>query len=90
MFSAQWSATLANLHTAVVSNDPQAVYSAAHSLKGQVGQFGAKASVEAARGLEMMGRQRELTGAPAALDVLTHELHRLRVALSGLKLETVA
>jgi two-component system, sensor histidine kinase and response regulator len=90
MFATQWSTTLASLHTAVVSNDPQAVYQTAHSLKGQVGQFGAKASVEAARGLEMMGRQGELTGAPAALDVLTHELDRLRVALSGLKSAPVA
>jgi hypothetical protein len=59
-------------------------------LKGQVGQFGAKASVEAARGLEMMGRQGDLTGAPAALDVLTHELDRLCVALSGLQSAPVA
>ncbi len=74
----------------MVSNDPQAVYYAAHSLKGQVGQFGAKASFAAAHGLELMGRQGKLTGAPAALDVLTHELDRLCVALSGLKSAPVA
>jgi CheY-like chemotaxis protein len=90
IFSAQWPTTLARLRTAVVTNDSQAVYFSAHALKGQVGQFGAKATFEAARELELMGRQGELTGAPAALDVLEHELGRLRAALSALQLEAVA
>jgi len=89
IFSQQWPTILARLETAVVSNDSQAVYFAAHTLKGQVGHFGAKATVEVARGLEMMGRQGELAGAPAALDMLAHELDRLRAALAGLKLGAV-
>lgn len=90
IFSEQWPTMLARLETAVVTNDSQAVYLAAHTLKGQVGHFGAKATFEAARGLEVMGRQGELAGAPAALDVLAHELTRLRSALSALKSESVA
>ncbi|MBI3799425.1 MAG: response regulator [Deltaproteobacteria bacterium] len=85
LFSAQWPTLLARLQTAVVSNDSQAVYVAAHTLKGQVGQFGAQATFEAARGLELMGWQGDLAEAPAALAALEHELARLRTALSGLK-----
>jgi signal transduction histidine kinase/CheY-like chemotaxis protein len=85
MFSQEWPTILASLETAVVSNDAQAVYFAAHTLKGQVGHFGAGATFEVARELEVLGRQGELDRAPAVLDTLTRELDRLRAALAGFK-----
>jgi signal transduction histidine kinase/CheY-like chemotaxis protein len=90
MFSEQWPKLLARLQTAVVTHDSQAVYFAAHALKGQVGHFGARTTVEAARELEVMGRQGELAEAPAALYALTHELGRLHSALAGLKSRVTA
>ncbi|MBI3799424.1 MAG: response regulator [Deltaproteobacteria bacterium] len=84
IFVAEYPSLLAALRAGLIANDPQAVYSAAHSLKGAVGNFGATATVEAARVLEGMGRQGELTGAPAALAVLEHELVRLQPLLTAL------
>jgi HPt (histidine-containing phosphotransfer) domain-containing protein len=85
IFSKEYPTTLAALQAAVATNDSQAVYHAAHTLKGSVGNFGATAAMEAARTLEMLGRQGELSEATAALAVLEEELGRLHSALESLK-----
>jgi len=90
IFSKECPTILAALQAAVAANDPRAVYHAAHTLKGSVGNFGATAAMEAARALEMLGRQGELSGATAALAVLEEELARLHPALMSLKLEPAA
>ena len=89
-FVAEYPRLLAALRVAVAANDPQAMYHAAHTLKGAVGNFGATAVVEAARVLEGMGRQGELLDASAALTVLEQELTRLRPALTALTADSAA
>lgn len=90
IFSEEYPTTLAALQAAVATHDSQGVYHAAHTLKGSVGNFGATAAMEAARALEILGRQGELSEATAALAVLEKELARLHSALMSLKAEPAA
>src|SRR6185369_16401522 len=57
---------LAELRRAVSRRDAPAVQRAAHTLKGMVGQLGARAAVAAAQRLEEMGRDRDLSRAEPA------------------------
>ena len=79
-----------NIQTAVLHHDATALEHAAHRLKGSVGNFAALGVFEAARQLERMGRQGDLTHASAALATLETELSRLQSILTTLSLETVA
>jgi PAS domain S-box-containing protein len=56
----------------------------AHTLKGEVGNFGAGAAREAAEKLEIMGKNGNLAGAPEAVRLLEEELERLKPALAAL------
>jgi CheY-like chemotaxis protein/HPt (histidine-containing phosphotransfer) domain-containing protein len=84
IFMAECPELVAALRAGVERNDAQAVYHAAHTLKGAMGNFGATAAVEAARVLERMGRQGTLTDASPALTALEAELSRLLPALTTL------
>lgn len=75
---------LADIHQAVLGRNAQALQHAAHTLKGSVGNFGAKAVFEAAFRLEKMGRTGELTGVDDAFAVLEAEMERLTPALVAL------
>ena len=69
---------------ALAAGDAAALHAAAHSLKGSVGNFGGGDAVAAARRLEMMGRDGDLTEAPAACAALEEAIARLVPALTRL------
>jgi len=75
---------VAELRQALARGDAAAVRRAAHTLKGMVGQLGARAASAAAQRLEAMGRERNLTQAGAACAALEAALERVRPALARL------
>ncbi len=68
---------LANLREAVAAADPKGIRLAAHTLKGGIRYFGAKAAFDRALELENIGKSGTADGAPAVLDVLEQELSRV-------------
>jgi len=58
------------VRVAVNAADPALVTRAAHTLKGAVSNFGARAAADAALRLEQMGRAGDLSHAGPALDTL--------------------
>ncbi|HLH42929.1 MAG TPA: Hpt domain-containing protein [Bryobacteraceae bacterium] len=77
----QW---LAEIRDAAARGDASALERAAHSIKGSVANFGARAAVEAAFGLELLGRRRDLGEAAHALNSLELALAALRPELEAL------
>ncbi|HEV3343107.1 MAG TPA: PAS domain S-box protein [Pirellulales bacterium] len=67
---------LAAVREAVERGDAAALRLSAHTLKGSLGNFAAARAVEAAKRLEMMGKQGDLSDAAQALAVLESELDR--------------
>jgi CheY-like chemotaxis protein len=74
------------IHAAIEEKDAFRLNDAAHELKGAAGHFAASRTVEAARRLESMGRDNDLTHAQDAFQILEAELDRLQSALSNLVL----
>jgi two-component system, sensor histidine kinase and response regulator len=72
---------IAELRQAVARRDAPAVQRAAHTLKGMVGQLGAKAAFNAALHLEALARERDLSQADAACAALEDALNRVRPAV---------
>ncbi len=72
---------MTRLQQAVAQDDPEAVSRAAHSLKGESGYLGAANVSQAARQLETMGRDHELSQAPAVLERLQKEMASLSFAV---------
>jgi HPt (histidine-containing phosphotransfer) domain-containing protein len=72
---------LETIQSAIRQQDAAGLRQAAHTLKGEVSNFGARAAVEAALRLEMMGRDAELTDADAGYAALQHTLAHLIPAL---------
>jgi HPt (histidine-containing phosphotransfer) domain-containing protein len=64
--------------------DPAEIERAAHTIKGSVGNFAAKAAFDAAMELERIGRDGTLDQAEAARVRLEDELDRLKPALAAL------
>jgi PAS domain S-box-containing protein len=77
-------AMLAELRQAAAAGDAETLHRQAHTLKGMVGHFGARAAIEAALRLEVMGRDANLAGAEEACAALAAEVERLRPALGRL------
>ncbi len=75
---------VAQVRTAVVSGDADALQQAAHTLKGSVSNFGAAAASEAALALELMGRNGELNQAQTGLAALERALAHIEPALAEL------
>jgi PAS domain S-box-containing protein len=71
------------LRRALAEDDAVTAHRVAHSLKGSLDQFGARAACERARHLELMGRERNLAGADEACRALEQSLERLRPALAA-------
>jgi two-component system sensor histidine kinase/response regulator len=71
----------AKLQEGLAAQDAVRVSSAAHSLKGSVGNFGAQGAVDAASILETMGRTKDLTGGAEVFRELEGHLDRLRAQL---------
>jgi HPt (histidine-containing phosphotransfer) domain-containing protein len=72
---------IAQIREGIAKGDANALEEAAHSLKGSVGNFGAKRAFEAAYRLEAMGREWRLAEADAALSKLEKELKDLEAAM---------
>jgi CheY-like chemotaxis protein len=74
---------LSDTRNAVSLGDGPGVERAAHALKGSVSNFCAPAASEAARHLEQMGREGDLTRAGDALVALELEVDRFQTALAA-------
>ena len=88
MFLDQCPDLVARARDAVAKADPVEIERAAHTIKGSVGNFAAKAAFEAARRLERIGRDGTLDEAEEAQAALEAELERLKPALVTLGRET--
>jgi PAS domain S-box-containing protein len=82
LFFAECPAMLGSIRIAIDAADPRALRHAAHALKGSVANFRVDAPVEAARRLEKMGIEGDLTDAPAALTELELALAAFRRSAS--------
>jgi CheY-like chemotaxis protein len=72
---------IAELRQAVERGDAAAVQRTAHTLKGMVGQLGARTAYDVALRIEAMGRQRDLSQAGAACAALADALDRVHPAV---------
>jgi PAS domain S-box-containing protein len=77
LFMADYPKQLAEIKTAVQRGNAEELRRAAHTLKGSVGNFAAKKAFEAARRLEIMGRDGDLRAAHDACVSLEDELSHL-------------
>lgn len=84
LFMADCPGRLAAIKSAVQRRDADGLFTAAHLLKGSVGNFAAKEVFEAARRLEIMGRDGDLHAAREACDALEDELSHLTKELRRL------
>jgi PAS domain S-box-containing protein len=74
---------LAELRRALAAGDAARLHRAAHALKGNLGNLGARAACERAQRIEIMGREGQLAGADEACRALEQSLERLRPALAA-------
>jgi two-component system sensor histidine kinase/response regulator len=81
MFMTESENSLAAVRKAIDDKSATGLDRAAHTLKGMVGNFGARAAVERALKLELMGKKADLTGAEEAFSSLQEELARVKRAL---------
>jgi len=75
---------LQKLQQAVAAGDSDGVMRAAHSLKGESSYLGASGTSQAARQLEEMGRNQDLSSASNVLAVLQREVAGLHLDLKDL------
>ena len=74
---------LNEIRSAAASGDAEALVKPAHTLKGMLANFCAAPAEAAAREVEMMGRQQQLTEVEPAVEALQGRTDRLREALHG-------
>ena len=74
----------------IANGDAKLVERSAHSIKGSASTFAAKRSAEAARHVEVLGREGKFAEFPPALAVLEGELELLRAALLAASDEDVS
>jgi signal transduction histidine kinase/ligand-binding sensor domain-containing protein/CheY-like chemotaxis protein/HPt (histidine-containing phosphotransfer) domain-containing protein len=95
LFLESYAPLLAEIHRAISMGNSATVSQTAHTLKGAVGSFAAHTAAEAARRLEMMGRNGDLTSfdgrarGEQALAEVEAEIHRLLPTLNAIVKETV-
>ena len=77
---------MAQARQAIAGGDAAQLRLAAHTLKGALVNFAAQDAVEAARRLEMLGKQGALAEAPQAFSELERQLERLRPVLDEMQL----
>ena len=70
LFLETYPALLSEIESAVLARDAAALGRAAHTMKGAVANFGAKAVVDQAKALEMMGKNGDLAPADDAAQSL--------------------
>jgi CheY-like chemotaxis protein len=90
IFRVEHPRLLANLRRSVENGDAGGVQEAAHAIKGTVANFGAHAASEAARVLEVMGKEGVLTGAGAGIARLEREVEHLERDLVRMRDEAPA
>ena len=73
---------LNEIRAAIASGDAATVKRSAHGLKGAAGYVGGSFTVSAARRLELIGTEGELSSAPEAFCALETEVHRLMADLA--------
>ena len=83
VFSESYPEQLSELKNAINNGDAPIVERAAHTLKGSVGTFSAKKSLETAFRLETMGREGNLQEAAAVYSKLEQEIEELEAALKA-------
>jgi CheY-like chemotaxis protein len=84
MFLEELKVNLEGIVQAIRKKDADALEKAAHSLKGSVGNLGAKRAYGAAYRLESIGKEGRLSEAKGALAELKKELEELKIALKKL------
>jgi two-component system, sensor histidine kinase and response regulator len=87
IFVAEYPRQLTDVRSAVEATNASALHSAAHAIKGTVGNFSAHLAFEAAASLEGMGRAGNLANASERFDQLEREVKRLHSALMQFSLE---
>ena len=90
IFLNEYETDLKKIHEAITRHDAQALDSAAHSLKGTVGNFRAEAAGELAQRLEVLGKNGAPDQAAALLPELDVEIRRLADSLRSFVCEPVA
>jgi CheY-like chemotaxis protein len=83
LFLEQATRLLQTMRDAVETADAGELRLAAHTLKGSASIFAADATFEAAREVEMIGADSDLTDAAASVDRLAREMDRLAPALQA-------
>ena len=81
LFLEDCPARMRAMRRAIAAGDGEALREPAHALRGAAANLSAAPVVEAAHRLELQGKNRDLSQSPAAYDVLTREMQRLRRAL---------
>jgi len=81
IFTADSAEMLGRIEKAIETGDAEELRSAAHALKGSVGNFGENAAFKTARSLEMMGKEGDLSNAKQALDLLKKQVEQVLEAL---------
>ena len=81
---------LADIRNAISRADAKALEHSAHTLKGSVGNFGARLAFDAALALEQMGRQGDFARAHESFALLEQQVNLLGPALETLMNETAA
>jgi CheY-like chemotaxis protein len=84
LFLEDYPRMLDEIRDAVAGKKAEALYRAAHSLKGSLGYLGAAPAEELTRRLEALGRAGEIEGAPKIVAQLESELARLQPAVAEL------
>jgi len=82
LFLEEYPGLMGEMENAICGGDALRLNRAAHSLKGSVGNFGARAAFDLAFSLEKMGKGSDLGGAAPAFAALSREMERLGKALA--------
>lgn len=76
LFFAESPGLLTQIRNGVRDNNAEAVERSSHTLKGALSSFGALSACDAARALELRGREARFDGAPELLSALEREVSR--------------
>jgi two-component system, sensor histidine kinase and response regulator len=87
LFLKNYPGLLEEIHRAIERKDAKRLEQAAHTLKGSVGNFPARAAFEAARELERLARRGDFAQVAGACQALDDELQRLKPRLESLEKE---
>jgi two-component system, sensor histidine kinase and response regulator len=84
LFLEDYPKVIADLHAAAARGDAMSVERTAHSLKGSVANFGAKAAIETALEIENLGRTRRIGDVAPLLQALERALAAIKPELEAL------